>query len=268
MSRKKESLIDDLLKAPWWVSVVLGVVAYVAVRFVLPAFFSRNPVLGGLVGGFAQSAHFILWFFGFIAVLSALFGLRRRDLVNDQRSVETLRATPWKDFEYLVAEACRRQGYAVDYSLGRGADGGVDMVLRRDGCTSLLQCKQWRAGAVGVAVVREMYGILMAQKADEVIVVATGRFTAEARSFAVGKPIRLIDGPALLELVRSVQPGDTLAAKSANAVPLQELPDEAAPKCPKCGGKMVKRVARRGVNAGKEFWGCEKYPNCTGSRSM
>lgn len=33
-------------------------------------------------------------------------------------------------------------------------------------------------------------------------------------------------------------------------------------KCPKCGEGMVLRKARRGANAGKEFWGCSGYPKC------
>lgn len=35
-----------------------------------------------------------------------------------------------------------------------------------------------------------------------------------------------------------------------------------APKCPRCGARMIKRMATKGVNAGKEFYGCSKYPNC------
>lgn len=36
------------------------------------------------------------------------------------------------------------------------------------------------------------------------------------------------------------------------------------PSCPKCGSAMTKRMAKNGVNAGKEFWGCSKYPGCRG----
>ena len=32
--------------------------------------------------------------------------------------------------------------------------------------------------------------------------------------------------------------------------------------CPLCGGKMVKRVAKKGAYAGEEFWGCENFPHC------
>lgn len=36
------------------------------------------------------------------------------------------------------------------------------------------------------------------------------------------------------------------------------------PPCPKCDRHMVKRTARRGANAGNEFWGCPDFPRCRG----
>lgn len=32
--------------------------------------------------------------------------------------------------------------------------------------------------------------------------------------------------------------------------------------CPKCGGALVLRVAKRGANAGNSFYGCSNYPKC------
>lgn len=32
--------------------------------------------------------------------------------------------------------------------------------------------------------------------------------------------------------------------------------------CPKCGAEMMLRKARKGKNAGKEFWGCSGFPKC------
>lgn len=43
---------------------------------------------------------------------------------------------------------------------------------------------------------------------------------------------------------------------------------EGAPFCPKCGKTMIKRVARKGINAGSEFWSCSSYPECNGSRKI
>lgn len=33
-------------------------------------------------------------------------------------------------------------------------------------------------------------------------------------------------------------------------------------KCPLCGGKLVLRTARRGLNSGNQFYGCSNYPKC------
>jgi len=43
---------------------------------------------------------------------------------------------------------------------------------------------------------------------------------------------------------------------------------EAAPACPDCGAPMRKRKAKAGKNVGSEFWGCSKYPECTGLRNV
>ena len=43
---------------------------------------------------------------------------------------------------------------------------------------------------------------------------------------------------------------------------------EEAPTCPNCGKPMLKRVAKKGVNSGKEFWSCSDYPNCNGTRKI
>lgn len=37
---------------------------------------------------------------------------------------------------------------------------------------------------------------------------------------------------------------------------------QATPICPKCNVPMVQRVASKGKNAGKQFWGCSNYPKC------
>ena len=39
---------------------------------------------------------------------------------------------------------------------------------------------------------------------------------------------------------------------------------DGGPVCPKCGGQMIVRTAKRG-KPGTQFWSCSNYPNCTGS---
>ncbi len=43
--------------------------------------------------------------------------------------------------------------------------------------------------------------------------------------------------------------------------------DEDAPRCPKCGVPMVKRLAKKGHNAGNVFWSCPHWPECDGTRT-
>ncbi|MHC2068117.1 DUF2726 domain-containing protein [Bremerella sp. T1] len=39
-------------------------------------------------------------------------------------------------------------------------------------------------------------------------------------------------------------------------------PSGEVPICPKCQTSMKRQTARRGANAGKQFWGCSNYPKC------
>jgi restriction system protein len=266
MPRNRESNLELLLKLPWWVSAVLGVASFIALRYIIPAKLDHNQALHPFAVALPKLAFLLLALFALIAVGSFLFARKRHRLVDEQTSLEKLRETAWKDFEYLVAEAFRRQGYQVEFSLGRGADGGVDLTLRRDGRTALVQCKQWKVFSVGAPVIREMFGLLTAEKADEAIIVTSGNFTRDAQDFAAGKPICLIDGPQLLALVQSVQSNPAAADPSPLRGEGGRKPDEvSATACPLCGKPMVLRMARRGSNVGNQFWGCSAYPACKGT---
>jgi restriction system protein len=37
---------------------------------------------------------------------------------------------------------------------------------------------------------------------------------------------------------------------------------ESVTTCPKCGGELIKRLAKRGAMAGNGFYGCANYPRC------
>jgi restriction system protein len=271
MPRQKQSNADLLLKLPWWVSAALGILTFAALRWGTPVWAGTDNSRLMFSKGIVQLAPLPLVIFGLFAAGSYWFAKSRRRLLDGQTSLELLRNTPWKQFEFLVAEAYRRQGYQVEFSLGRGADGGVDLTLRRDGRTSLVQCKQWKVFSVGAPVIREMFGLMTAENADEAIIVTSGNFTRDAQDFAAGKPVQLIDGPQLLVLIQSVQ-GSKLASGAATVSPLpfDGPPEEVAVRkdCPSCGQPMVLRTSKRGVNAGSQFWGCSTYPACKGTRKF
>jgi restriction system protein len=281
MARRSKSTVEGiftfLLTLPPWMNLILGVGFYGWLEWI-----QQRPTSGKEGVLFVFAAHLngflVLGIFALLAATSALHRLRRGMLVDEQTGLDTLRETPWKDFEILVAEAYRRQGYAAKYSMDAGADGGVDIVLQKGGRTCLVQCKCWKVQSVGVAVIREMFGILHDQKADEVFIVTTGRFTQEAEAFAKGKPILLVNGYQLWEMVKVAQHSPVNSQKSP-VVPLSRpvhlhavamLPEmnDPPPDCPGCGGLMVRRQARKGPSAGNAFWGCRSYPKCRGTLSL
>lgn len=162
MPRQRESNAELLLKLPWWVSASLGLLAFGLLRWGLPVWAGHDNTRQMLAKGITPLAPLPLLLFGMFAVGSLLLARKRLRLVDEQTSLKNLRQTSWKDFELLVAEAFRRQGYHVEYSLGRGADGGMDLNLYKDGHKALVQCKQWKVYSVGAPVVREMFGLMAA----------------------------------------------------------------------------------------------------------
>lgn len=269
MGRKDEGLFDLLLLCAWWVSVVLSGGAFLILRYLLPAIPIAPAHLGAkaLIVAGQGFAPLIAIFFLMRAPVSALYAWRRRRLLDSQRGPDSIRALSWQRFETLVAEAYRRQGYTVRENLTTGPDGGVDLVLRKDGTTVLVQCKQWRTMKVGVKVVREMYGLMAAEHAQRGIIITSGRFTQEAKTFAHGKPLDLVEEQELASLVANAQQGPTASAPSARPSPTAPpKPPPAKLLCPTCGAEMVLKTARRGANAGERFWSCSRFPACRGSR--
>ena len=52
------------------------------------------------------------------------------------------------------------------------------------------------------------------------------------------------------------------------AVRTQQSVQADAPSCPICGKPMIKRMAKKGIHSGKEFWSCSTYPQCNGTRNV
>jgi restriction system protein len=279
MSRRNEGLLEDLVeiaaKLPWWAGVALAVVSYFGFHhFAVMEIASSSDIkqIGSIVGkNLFKSAALVLQYlfpaaFLIGAIVSLVRGRKRGKLyagvaASDARSA--LEAMSWLEFEQLVGEYFRRQGFQVTEQGGRSADGGVDLVATIGSDRYLVQCKQWKARQVGVAPVRELYGVMAAEHAAGGFLITSGTFTAEAQRFAAGKEIELMNGDKLLELIRERK----AAAPSAPAPAAAPAP-LATDACPACGSKMLLRVARKGAGAGNSFWGCSTFPKCRATRAV
>lgn len=279
--RRKESGAEVLLELvsmlPWWAGLILAVVSYVVLHG-LATSPQPGPLQPGQIGTFVGKAmisslagigQYLLSLICVVAAGVSFWKRRERNnlvtTVAQSESADALDGMSWQDFEKLVGEAFRQQGYSVVETGGGGADGGIDLILTKNNEKFLVQCKQWKAFKVGVDVVRELYGVMAAKGATGGFVVTSGVFTDEAKSFASGRNVDLIDGQRLFAMIQRARQSSSLnmaAPHSSASAPASS----AAPACPVCGSEMVKRTAKKGANAGSQFWGCIKYPACRGTR--
>jgi restriction system protein len=121
------------------------------------------------------------------------------------------------EFESLVGRLFESLGFSIEQTQGSW-DGGVDCVAVDPrplvGGRILIQAKRF-AGTVDVSVVRDLYGLVVSQGASKGVVVTTGSFGPTSREFVRGKPLELIDGVQLRDLLSALAmdaPGSEIAA--------------------------------------------------------
>ena len=269
-----ESIVEVASRLPWWAGVVVALVAFIALRLVAglevsPSAGSKQ--IGGLVirqaiRAVAMVGQWVLPALLLVGAAVSYFKQRRRAALHGDVArrgrLSAFADRSWQNFEQVVGEYFRRRGFAVAETGGGGADGGIDIALSRGSDRYLVQCKHWRALRVGVEPVRELYGVIHARRSAGGFVVTSGSFTDEAKRFAEGREIELIDGAALAGAIRQqvaparIEPTLGAIGEAANTTPA----------CPVCKAPMQLREASRGANAGQAFWGCSRFPACRGTR--
>jgi len=257
----KASILNDLGRLPWYVSVLVSLTIYILLTYILPGITFDNPYLNMFRNALGINATLFAFLFLIPAPFSYIKAKKKQRMLNAQEDLKSIKRLSWLEFEHLVGEYFRRKGYEVSGNDTSGADGGIDIKLMKDGLLTIVQCKQFRAQRVGVKIVREMLGLKTAHYAHSVVIVTTCDFTRDAISFAKQNNITLIDGETLSVMIKEVQD---------NVVPTTEKDSKTTPQveylanniCPKCGSELVQRKARQGTHAGNSFLGCSSFPKC------
>lgn len=282
MARKRSSPFDGLItilaRLPWWVSLLIALGAWLILHpvattpVVAPAGFKLEHMSGIMLRQlwhtFAMFGQYLIPFACLIGAIGSVVGRSKRKQLLDNVKTATqpgkaIDGLNWQQFELLIGEAFRRKGYSITETGGKGADGGIDLILRKGGEKYLVQCKHWRSFRVGVPVIREFFGAMAVEGATGGFVVTSGQFREEAQAFAEGRNIKLVDGGKLKQLLANRQSTSPVTKPPVQAKPVVQ-PVSAEPACPLCQSTMVKRTARKGANAGNMFWGCGAYPKCRG----
>ena len=130
--------------------------------------------------------------------------------------------TKWRQldgrgFELEVVQTLFSKGYEVQHTgANLSGDHGIDFVVRLNGKRIIGQCKAHK-NYLSAGFVRELYGTLLHEKADEAWLVGTSGFYSGAKSFASGKPIRLMTVHDLLRLPEvKISSGITNESPSTN----------------------------------------------------
>jgi restriction system protein len=263
------------LRLPDWVGFVIPIGLFLVLLGIGDALAGTLHRSAGWLRADSTYEAFALWVIPLLAFLVALivfemalitYFLRtgRWKLLHLQSSMRDIRSLSSRDFERLVGAAYEQQGYRVGYA-SDGQDGDIDLIMRRGRETALVQCKNWYRSWTGVPEVRELYGVMTAEKATLGILVTSGVFSDEAIAFAKGKPLHLVDGETLHEMIESVQGSVGPTPREAMKKPAQAAAALNHEKlCPICKSPTIRKVARRGDYAGNSFWSCSRFPKCYG----
>ena len=129
--------------------------------------------------------------------------------LSEETSELDIDALTGEQFEDLIEELLKRMGYRVE-TTKRTGDGGIDLIVYNQEPIArgkyIVQCKRYtQDNHVGVVPVRDLFGVVHAEKANKGIIITTSYFTRGSKEFADDKAhglIELIDRDRLFELMK------------------------------------------------------------------
>lgn len=194
-----------------------------------------------------------VWFVLGVIILIKFISIKVRSGKNQKwfqskNTISELRSLSPSEFEKYISELFTALGFRTKV-VGGSHDGGIDVEAEKDGKKFYIQCKKFITQQVPVGAVRDFYGAISDKLSNaEGYFVTTNIFTLEAKKFAEGKPIELIDQFKLLEYIN-------LAGNKVS------MPETKSMSCPQCSGNLVERNGPNG-----KFLGCSNFPKCRYTR--
>jgi restriction system protein len=269
MARKARSPLADVIdlaaSLPWQIGGLLALLTY----WIFHDLASWMAPGSGVDKDLASFPQYIVPGLLLCAALVSFIHRRRRgepvEMVNP--TSDALVRMSAHDFERLVAEGFRREGFLVVERTGTKHLGCVDLELFMGRDRYLVQCRRWKEQTVDALAVRELAAVISAERAVGGFIVASGRFTDEARKAALGRSIRIVPADSLRRLIKKVMASSTGEVTIAPMFSRRRH-DPAPPACPKCGKLMMPRTKKQNGTVVQLDWGCTSFPACTGSREL
>jgi restriction system protein len=181
----ENSLFAILLRSRWWISFGVGAVWALLAAALVPQPYKIIAILGSLP----------FWVVGFVAFV------RQYDqpTPEQQRALLELAAQDnWGNFANHLERAWIVEGYEVTRSKSEAAD----FVLRRQGQSTLVSAKRWKAATHGVEPLRALHQAMQAQQHDACAYVCIGALQDTAQRFADEQHIAILQGLTLATLLQ------------------------------------------------------------------
>lgn len=182
--------------------VLLAGISYFGVGLALPLLLDQPKVVLFDLNVFGTT------FAGSLLVGWLFVQIQARDRRHLLEWTSDLRLLDGEEFEWLVGELFRREGWHVRERGRQDApDGNVDLELNRGSDRRLVQCKRWTVQWVGVDEVRRFIGTLTRQKLPPGagIFVTLSHFNQHAAAEAKAAGLELIDNVELLARIEKVR---------------------------------------------------------------
>jgi len=221
VARRALLLFERLVKLPWWLGLVIAAVAYTIFTVSVPRHLGQSAVLLGV----RSAGALVAWLTAVVFTVISLFSLARMRLASradaPPKDVAWVRALDWEACNELMGHCWRGRGFELAEFAGETVDDDLLLVQLRSRQRSLVRYRHWRALNVGADPVRDLFAAMKSRDASRAFLITSGQFSIEALEFAQDKPIELIDGAALADMLeegrRRIAPEATPGSDSLSA---------------------------------------------------
>lgn len=182
------SLFAVLLRSPWWISIAVAAAFAGASLALLPAEFKTVGALGALP-------------FAAVGLVALGRQLRAPSARRADAILQAVGRMGWGEFCEALENAFARDGYIVERLQG----GAADLLLRREGRTTLVSAKRWKAARHGEDNVQALHAAAQARDASASLYVALGELSPNAQRIATAHGVELVQSAGLVHLLRDLK---------------------------------------------------------------
>jgi len=182
--------------------VALAAVSYFGVGLAIPLLLAWPAIVlfdANIFGTVFAGSLLLGWF---------LLQIQARDRRHLVEWTTDLRSLDAREFEWLVGELHRREGWDVtEHGRQGGPDGNIDLEIRKGSVRRIVQAKRWESWQVGVDDIRAFGGTLLREglQGSDGVFVTLSTFTPQAVEEARTTGIELADGGDLYRRVEMVR---------------------------------------------------------------